>query len=82
MTNFSNATFESFIKERNKALFSYDEAKIKAHMRKYGVQIPDNEIVFWAAVNKCICNITSAPPELVAKAEKWLAEHGMSKEIR
>ena len=82
MTNFSNTSFEEFVKERNKALFSYNEAKIKAYMQKYGVPIPDNETVFWAMVNKCICNVTSAPPVLVAKAEKWLSERGMSKEIR
>ena len=82
MANFSNISFEEFVKERNKVFFSYDETKIKAYMQKYGVPIPDNETVFWAMVNKCICNVTSAPPELVAKAEKWLSERGMSKEIR
>lgn len=72
---------ERFLKDRNEALFSYDERRIKAYMRKYGLRIPANDTVFWAAVNKAICNITTAPPELVAKAENWLAEHGMSKEV-
>lgn len=35
MKDFSNTSFEEFVKERNKALFSYDEAKIKAYMQKY-----------------------------------------------
>ena len=76
-----NLIVEKFVKERNKVLFTYDEKTIKAYMRRLELPVPRNKIIFWAAVNKCICNITSAPPELVAKAEKWLAEHGMSKEI-
>ena len=43
MADFSNTSFEEFVKERNKALFSYDEAKIKVYMQKYGVPIPDND---------------------------------------
>ena len=45
---------EAFLKERNEALFSYDERKIKAYMRKYGLRAPTNNTVFWGAVNKAI----------------------------
>ena len=76
------ADLETMVKDRNEALFSYDKRKIRAYMRKYGLRVPTNDIVFWGAVNKAICNITTASPELVAKAEKWLAEHGMSTEIK
>lgn len=75
------ADLETIVKERNEALFSYDERKIRAYMRKYGLRAPTNNTAFWGAVNKAICNITTAPPELVAKAEKWLTEHGMSRGI-
>lgn len=81
MDNVTMAKIERFLKDRNEALFSYDERKIRAYMRKYGLRVPTNDTVFWGSVNKAICNITTAPPELVAKAEKWLTDHGMSKEI-
>lgn len=43
---------ETFIKERNAALFSFDEKRIRAYMRKYGVPIPNNPKVFWGGVCK------------------------------
>lgn len=54
--------FERVIRDRNEALFSYDEKKIKAYMRKYGLRVPTNDTAFWGAVNKAICNITTARP--------------------
>lgn len=67
-----------FVKERNEALFSLDEDKIKAYFKKYGVPIPGNEIVFWGGIYKIIYNIKDAPKELKHKAYEWLIEHNMS----
>lgn len=71
---------ETFVKERNEALFSLDRKKIEAYMIKYGeteiVQTPD--VVFWASVYKAICGIKDAPEVIVSKAKAWLHEHGMS----
>lgn len=72
---------KNFVKERNVALFSLDEKKIRAYMRKYDIEPEGNELIFWASVYKGICNITSAPADKVAIAMKWLTEHGMSPEI-
>lgn len=72
---------KKFVKARNEALFSLDEKKIKAFMRKYtGIkpEIIPSETVFWAIVYKSICNITDAPPELKVKAKAWLKEHGFT----
>ena len=67
-----------FVKERNEALFSLDRKKIERYFAKCGQPIPKNDIVFWATVHKCICNITTAPSDLIADSKKWLYEHGMS----
>ena len=69
---------ESFVKERNEALFSLDRKKIEAYLIKYGeneiVNEPDQ--VFWAATYKAICQIKGAPKELVDKAHAWLRDNG------
>lgn len=76
------ARIASFVKERNEVLFSLDRDRIEEYLRKRGYDIPDNDIVFWAAIYKSICNITDAPVELVQKAKSWLYAHGMSPEVR
>ena len=47
---------ESFVKERNEALFSLDRRKIEAYLVKYGegetATAPD--MLFWASVYKAI----------------------------
>lgn len=67
-----------FVKSRNNALFSLDEKKIKAHLKRYGVPIPENEEVFWIGVYKSILAITDAPEELQTKAVDWLISRGYS----
>ena len=54
---------KNFIQERDAALMSLDEEKIKGYCRKYGVPIPSSDKVFWLSVHKAICNITSASTE-------------------
>ena len=75
------ARIASFVKERNEVLFSLDRDRIETYFRKQGCDVPKNDIVFWAGVYKSICNITSAPEELVQKAKDWLHVHGMSERI-
>ena len=74
---------ESFVKERNEALFSLDREKIEAYMIKYGEteisQTPDT--VFWASVYKAICGIKDTPEAIVNKATAWLHEHGISSNL-
>lgn len=68
---------QRFVQERNEALFSLDQNKIKAYMRKYNLQgenCPDD--VFWAGVYKAICNIKNAPEPIVEEARAWLSERG------
>ena len=71
----------SFAQERNEVLFSLDRQRITEYFRKRGSDVPENETVFWAAVYKCICNITDAPAELKEHSDMWLRCHGMSSKI-
>lgn len=74
----SETYIERFVKDRDEALFSLDEAKIKAYLRKYGeTEVADApELIFWAAVYKAILGITYAPDNLKRKARGWLARNG------
>jgi len=72
------ARIASFVKERNEVLFSLDRDRIEAYFGNQGVELPEDDIVFWAGVYKSICNITNAPEDLVQKAKDWLHAHGMS----
>lgn len=74
-------SLEAFVKDRDAALFSFDEERIRAYMRKYGVPIPNNLIVFWGGVCKAICGIVNAPEQAKEKARAWLKEHNMKEEI-
>lgn len=67
---------KKFIKERNEALFSLDEKKIRRYCKKYKVTIPRDKEVFWRGIYKAICNVESAPPEVKKKAKEWLKKHG------
>ncbi len=75
---------ESFVKERNDALFSLDRKTIEAYCAKHGdtetAELPDQ--VFWAGVYKAICGIRNAPEDKVRSARTWLAAHGYSETIR
>lgn len=79
--NFVKPKTDDFIKERNEALFSLDEQKIRAYAEKWCAKVPENPIAFWGAVYKAIYNITNAPTELKQKAKEWLEENGMSTRI-
>lgn len=68
---------KKFVQERNEALLSLDEQKIRAYMRKYGVSFnPENETVWLAGVHKAILGISSATPEQRERSGKWLVEQG------
>lgn len=68
---------KEFVKERDEALLSLDETKIRAFLSKYGMAyVPINELAWWAGIHKSILCIRSATPEQVERSEKWLVKHG------
>ena len=75
----NNKMISNFVKERNEALFSLDEEKIRAYSRKYGISLPDNPRVFWGSVYKAVLNITTVPDDVRIKAEQWLDKNNFSR---
>ena len=67
-----------FVKERNEAFFSLDKEKIIAYCKKYNVEIPKDELVFWAGVRYAILGIASANDEQKNEARQWLISHGFN----
>ena len=73
---------EASIKERNEAIFSLDRERIEAYMRKYDIEFDyedptmsqiEKEFKFLGSHAQTYLAIKSAPPELVKKSKKWLA---------
>lgn len=72
-------TIRKCVQERNEALGSLDEAKIKAYMKKYGCDIP--EPYFWPSIHKARLQIGSLSEEEKELSRTWLIEHGYSPEV-
>lgn len=67
---------KQFIKERNEALTTLDESKIRAmHIKWNGHDLPLDSEMFWAAVHKAITGIQSLPIELRRSSKLYLQEH-------
>jgi hypothetical protein len=78
MTPEQRAQNTQFNKERNEALLSMDEEKIRAMVRKWnGIEMPDDPYVFLAAVHKAITGQMDLPIELRRKSYAWLTERGL-----
>ena len=75
------AELERFCKERDEALLSLDERKIREFARKYEIQMPENKTVFWAGVHKAIVALNAATAEQKTRSVIWLAEHRFKPDI-
>jgi hypothetical protein len=75
-------TLDSFVRERNEALWSMDATKIKAFLRKWGGTIPKDNRVFWFSVCKAVLDINDTPEDVKATARQMLENLGMSEEIQ
>ena len=69
---------ESFVQERNEALFSLDRKKIEDYLIKHGEPETANspDLLFWGSVYKAICGIKETPKDVLLKAQKWLSSNG------
>ncbi len=77
---------KDFIEERNTVFASGDEEKIRAYCKKYDIEIPENEEIFWAGVHKSICNLflvedSKITIEQYHNSFEWLVNHGYSPTI-
>lgn len=71
-------SLKRFVEERNEALVSLDREKIEQYAKKYGIEMPENDEVFWRGVHKAIANITTLPDDVRMRSVDWLLEHGSS----
>ena len=72
---------KTFVKDRDAALLSLDENKIRAFCRKYNIRTSDNPLVFWASVYKSILVMKNSPADIREKAGAWLDSHGFHRGI-
>ena len=72
------ATFDmqQFLKDRDEALLSLDETKLRDYLRKYGETPPSDPAVFWMGIHKAITACTSLPIDFRRKSAAWLAVRG------
>ncbi|MCD8083482.1 MAG: hypothetical protein LUE86_08285 [Clostridiales bacterium] len=68
-----------YVKERNDVLFSFDEVRIKAFMKKHLIPVPEDPNAFWGCVYKSIANLNDVPKPVMKRAEEGLAKLGMDK---
>ena len=79
----TNIDIQTFSEERAEVLTSLDKNRIIEFYRRYDVEIPEDETIFWAGIHKAICalwnfrdkNITQ---ENYRTSSEWLRKHGFS----
>ena len=69
----------AFRRERNEALLSLDEKKIREFQRKWnGMELPADMELFWGAIHKAITGTEGdLPLEFRKKSKAWLTERGL-----
>lgn len=71
-------TIEEFRRERNDALTSLDEKRIRIMVRKFnGTDMPIDPEVFWGAVHKAITGCLDLPVEFRRQSKTYLTIHGL-----
>lgn len=68
------ADFKEFEFERNRALLSLDERKIRAVYKKWNIEFPRSGESFWEAVAKNILRMPNAPADIRVEALRILDE--------
>ena len=69
-----------FVKERNEALLTMDEKKLRNYIKKYSVHMPAKKIVFWAAIHKARLTVKEIPEAEKEISRQWLRENGFRAE--
>lgn len=77
MSEEKDKKLEMFKLERNEALLSLDEGKIRAfHLNWNGKTIPQGK-VFWGSIHKAITGCLDLPLEFRKQSKKWLNENNL-----
>lgn len=71
-------TLEQFKRERDEALLSLDESRIREFFHAWnGVEMPRTSNLFWGAVHKAITGNTGLPLEFRGRSKAWLQDRGL-----
>lgn len=66
-----------FVQDRNEALLSLDESKIRVFAVAYGIALPIHDQTFWGMVHKARLEIPTLSEEAHKVSREWLHKHGM-----
>ena len=71
----------NYIQDRNEAFVSMDKEKILTYCKKYKIEVPEDEEIFWVGVHKAVCNLflsENSPISLEQYNEsyEWLTKRG------
>jgi hypothetical protein len=72
---------DRFLSDRDSALRSLDRDKIEFYCRKYNIQMPKHETVFWLAVHKARLQITWFTEEEKNLSAEWIRDHGFKQGV-
>lgn len=67
--SYSENDYHNYISDRDNALFSLKERKIKHFYKKYGVEIPENKGDFWIGVANLILEMDERRDDVPDKAK-------------
>ena len=77
LTPEQEAEIQRFNAERNEALLTMDEARIRAFVRKWNrTDLPADPHIFWGAIHKAITGNGQLPLDFRRKSKEWLTQNG------
>lgn len=65
-----------YVTKRNKALESLNKEELEKLFTGAGIEVPENEEVFWAGVHKARMQVTSMSDRLKEESAAWLLANG------
>jgi hypothetical protein len=76
-TSAADDQLREMLQERDAALLSLDERRLRAYFLKYnGKPAPSEPEVFWRAIHKARTACLSLPMEARIESKRWLIAHG------
>ena|SRR5579872_2337002 len=72
----ASTRIDTLVAERNAALFSLEEARIRAYAAKYGTALPADPDAFWSGVHLARLRMHALPAAEWVISRAWLAAHG------
>jgi hypothetical protein len=77
----SSEQIQRFLSDRDSALRSLDRQKIEFYCRKYHIQMPKEEPIFWLAVHHARLQIKYFTEEEKAVSRQYLIDRGFEDKI-